>query len=76
MDSRRVDEFFILDNEVKLSQELDYSRVDEYIRSAERFVRLPSIREIKSNLKWKTFQDIPYKAKATYMFFRCLIVLV
>lgn len=33
------DEFFIPDNEVKLPDELDYSRVDEYIRSAEAFSR-------------------------------------
>ncbi len=39
MDTRRVDEFFIPDNEVKLPEELDYSRVDEYIRSAEAFSR-------------------------------------
>ncbi len=32
-----VDDFFIPDNEVKLPEELDYSRVDEYIRSAEAF---------------------------------------
>lgn len=30
-----ADDFFIPDNEVKLPDELDYSRVDEYIRSAE-----------------------------------------
>ena len=30
-------EFFIPDNEVRLPEELDYSRVDEYIRSAEAF---------------------------------------
>lgn len=33
------DEFFIPDNEVKLREELDYSRADEYIRSAEAFSR-------------------------------------
>lgn len=33
------DEFFIPDNEVKLPDELDYCRVDEYIRSAEAFSR-------------------------------------
>ena len=32
-------EFFIPDNEVKLPEELDYSRVEEYIRSAEAFSR-------------------------------------
>ena len=32
-------DFFIPDNEVKLPEELDYSRVDEYIRSAEAFSR-------------------------------------
>lgn len=32
-------EFFIPDNEVRLSEELDYSRVDEYIRSVEAFSR-------------------------------------
>ncbi len=39
MDTRRPDDFFIPDNEVKLPDELDYSRVDEYIRSAEAFSR-------------------------------------
>lgn len=34
-----INEFFIPDNEVKLPDELDYSRVDEYIRSAEAFSR-------------------------------------
>ena len=34
-----IDKFFIPDNEVKLSDELDYSRVDEYIRAAEAFSR-------------------------------------
>lgn len=33
------DEFFIPDNEIRLPEELDYSRVDEYIRSAEAFSR-------------------------------------
>ena len=33
------DEFFIPDNEVKLPEELDYSRVNEYVRSAEAFSR-------------------------------------
>ncbi len=33
------DDFFIPDNEVKQSQEIDYSRVDEYIHSAEAFSR-------------------------------------
>ena len=32
-------EFFIPDNKVRLPEELDYSRVDEYIRSAEAFSR-------------------------------------
>lgn len=32
-------EFFISSNEIRLSEELDYSRVDEYIRSAEAFSR-------------------------------------
>lgn len=32
-------EFFIPDNEIRLSEELDYSRVDEYIHSAEAFSR-------------------------------------
>ena len=31
------DEFFIPDNEVRLPYELDYSLVNEYIRSAEAF---------------------------------------
>lgn len=34
-----LDDFFIPDNEIRLSEELDYSRVDEYIRSAEAFSR-------------------------------------
>lgn len=34
-----INEFFIPDNEVRLPEELDYSRVDEYIRSAEAFSR-------------------------------------
>ncbi len=36
---KTTDDFFIPDNEVKLPEELDYSRVDEYIRSAEAFSR-------------------------------------
>ncbi len=39
MVTRRTDDFFIPDNEVKLPEELDYSRADEYIRSAEAFSR-------------------------------------
>ena len=35
----KSDDFFIPDNEVKLLEELDYSRVDEYIRSVEAFSR-------------------------------------
>lgn len=34
-----INEFFIPDNEVRLPEELDYSCVDEYIRSAEAFSR-------------------------------------
>ena len=34
---KTTDDFFIPDNEVRLPEELDYSRVDEYIRSAEAF---------------------------------------
>ena len=34
-----IDEFFIPDNEIKLPEELDYTRVNEYIRSAEAFSR-------------------------------------
>lgn len=34
-----LDDFFMPDNEIRLSEELDYSRVDEYIRSAEAFSR-------------------------------------
>lgn len=34
-----TNDFFIPDNEVKLPAELDYSRADEYIRSAEAFSR-------------------------------------
>lgn len=36
---KTTDDFFIPDNEVKLPEELDYSSVDEYIRSAEAFSR-------------------------------------
>ena len=36
---KTTDDFFIPDNEVKLPEELDYSRVGEYIRSAEAFSR-------------------------------------
>ncbi len=36
---KRIGDFFIPDNEVKLPEELDYSRVDEYIHSAEAFSR-------------------------------------
>lgn len=35
----RTDDFFIPDNEIRLPDELDYSRVDEYIRSVEAFSR-------------------------------------
>lgn len=34
-----IDDFFIPDNEVKLPEELDYSRVDEFVRSAQAFSR-------------------------------------
>ncbi|MDE6395851.1 MAG: helix-turn-helix transcriptional regulator, partial [Muribaculaceae bacterium] len=34
-----IDDFFIPDNEIKLPDELDYSRVNEYINSAEAFSR-------------------------------------
>ncbi|WP_302574182.1 hypothetical protein [uncultured Duncaniella sp.] len=37
---KTTDDFFIPDNEVRLPEGLDYSRVDEYIRSAEAFSRL------------------------------------
>lgn len=36
---KSTDDFFIPDNEVKLPEELDYNRVDEYIRSAQAFSR-------------------------------------
>ena len=36
---KTTNDFFIPDNEVKLPEELDYSCVDEYIRSAEAFSR-------------------------------------
>ena len=36
---KRTEDFFIAENKVKLPEELDYSRVDEYIRSAEAFSR-------------------------------------
>lgn len=35
----KTDDFFIPDNEIRLPEELDYSRVDEFIRSAEAFSR-------------------------------------
>lgn len=34
-----IDDFFIPDNEVRLTEELDYTRVSEYIRAAEAFSR-------------------------------------
>ena len=39
MMNKSIDDFFMPDNEVKLPEELDYSQVDEYIRSAEAFSR-------------------------------------
>ena len=36
---RKIDDFFIPDNEIRLPEELDYSRVSEYVRSAEAFSR-------------------------------------
>lgn len=36
---RMIDDFFIPDNEVRLPEELDYSRESEYVRSAEAFSR-------------------------------------
>lgn len=39
MDTNRLKEFFIPDNEVKHPEELDYERVEEYIQSAEAFSR-------------------------------------
>ncbi len=39
MNRFNVDEFFIPDNEVRLPDELDYSRVSEYVMSAEAFSR-------------------------------------
>lgn len=36
---KTIDDFFIPDNEVKLSDELDYSRVSDYVGSAEAFSR-------------------------------------
>ncbi|MDE7402405.1 MAG: helix-turn-helix transcriptional regulator [Muribaculaceae bacterium] len=36
---KKIDEFFIPDNQVKLPEELDYNRATEYIRSAEAFSR-------------------------------------
>lgn len=36
---KTTDKFFTTDNEVKLSEELDYSHADEYIRCAEAFSR-------------------------------------
>ena len=35
----RTDDFFIPDNDIRLPEDLDYSRVEEYIRSAEAFSR-------------------------------------
>lgn len=34
-----IDDFFIPNNEIRLPEELDYSRVNEYVRSAEAFSR-------------------------------------
>ncbi len=39
MNKENINGFFIPDNEIKLSDEIDYSVVDEYIRSAEAFAR-------------------------------------
>ena len=39
MHGNNIDDFFIPDNEVKLPEELDYTRAVEYIRSAEAFSR-------------------------------------
>lgn len=39
MTTNKVEDFFIPDNEIKLSEELDYSRVDDYIRTVEAFAR-------------------------------------
>ncbi|MDE6301250.1 MAG: helix-turn-helix transcriptional regulator [Muribaculaceae bacterium] len=39
MNPDKLNDFFIPDNEVRHPEELDYSRVDEYIRSAEAFSR-------------------------------------
>ncbi len=36
----RIDEFFIPDNEVRRTEELDYSLVGEYVRAAEAFSRI------------------------------------
>lgn len=36
---RKIDDFFIPDNEIRLPEELDYTRVSEYVRSAEAFSR-------------------------------------
>ena len=34
-----IDKFFIPENEVKLTEELDYNNVDQFIKSAEAFSR-------------------------------------
>ncbi len=39
MDRNKVDDYFIPDNEIRLTDELDYARVDNYVRSAEAFAR-------------------------------------
>ena len=44
-----TEDFFIPDNEVKLPEELDYTRAVEYIRSAEAFSRST----YQSVVKWR-----------------------
>ena len=41
---KRTEDFFIPDNKIKLAEELDYSRVGEYIGAAEAFSLVPHIR--------------------------------
>lgn len=55
-----INEIFIPDNEVKLPEELDYSRVDEYIRSAEAFSHssYQSVEEIQADNHQNRLPDL------------------
>lgn len=61
-DTDRTDDFFIPDNEGRLPEELDYSRVDEYIYSVEAF----------SRSSYQSIYIIDYfRQKFLYVIYRC-----